>query len=55
VAGLAAADAMALSPGVVDQDVERLPRLRQGPPTFPFQRDFHWSPEARVSARGRSR
>jgi microcystin degradation protein MlrC len=48
---LAAADAMALSPGVVDQAVERLPRLRKAAPTFPFDHDFSWSPRARPSAR----
>jgi hypothetical protein len=42
---------MALSPGVVDQDVERLPRRRKTAPTFPFDRDFTWRPTAHPSAR----
>jgi microcystin degradation protein MlrC len=44
---------MALSPGVVDQFVERLPRLRKVRPTYPFDKDFAWSPAAVVSARAR--
>jgi microcystin degradation protein MlrC len=51
IEALAAADAMALSPGVVDQEVRRLPRLRKSEPTFPFDRDFPWRPRARASAR----
>jgi microcystin degradation protein MlrC len=51
IAALAAADAMALSPGVVDQEVQRLPRPRKAAPTFPYDRDFPWSPRARPSAR----
>jgi microcystin degradation protein MlrC len=54
IESLAAADAMALSPGVVDQAVERLPRLRKTEPTFPFDRDFAWRPRARPSARAPS-
>jgi microcystin degradation protein MlrC len=42
---------MALSPGVVDQFVERLPRLRKVRPTYPFDPDFEWSPAAVASAR----
>jgi microcystin degradation protein MlrC len=45
---------MALSPGVVDQDVARLPRLRKTVPTYPFDTDFEWSPKAFVSARSPS-
>ena len=44
---------MALSPGVVDQDVERLPRLRKTRPTFPFDRDFSFVAESHASARWR--
>jgi microcystin degradation protein MlrC len=44
---------MALTPGVVDQFVERLPRLRKQHPTFPFDRDFAFSPEVFLSARSR--
>ena len=42
---------MALSPGVVDQFVERLPRNRYLRPIFPGQRDFSYTPEIRWSAR----
>lgn len=44
---------MALSPGVVDQFVERLPRWRKAHPTFPFDKDFQWSPKAIPSQRAR--
>ncbi|TDL78247.1 M81 family peptidase [Palleronia sediminis] len=43
---------MMLSPGVVDQYVERLERRRKAVPTFPFDRDFDYAPRARLSARG---
>jgi microcystin degradation protein MlrC len=42
---------MALSPGVVDQFVERLPRLRKTRPTYPLDKDFEWSPVAIPSTR----
>jgi microcystin degradation protein MlrC len=51
LAPLAAPALMALSPGVVDQFVERLPRLRKQRPTYPWDRDFAFSPEVRLSAR----
>ena len=51
ISALAAADIMALSPGAVDQDITRLPRLRQGGPTWPFDRDASWRPASRPSAR----
>ncbi|HEX3347538.1 MAG TPA: M81 family metallopeptidase [Acetobacteraceae bacterium] len=35
---------LALSPGVVDQDVARLPIRRIPRPMFPFDRDFAWRP-----------
>lgn len=44
---------MALSPGVVDQFVERLPRLRKAVPTYPFDKGFDYTPEVRLSARSR--
>jgi microcystin degradation protein MlrC len=44
---------MALSPGVVDQFVERLPRLRKVRPTYPFDTGFDWSPQSIPSARAR--
>ena len=42
---------MMLSPGVVDQDVARLPRLRKAHRTYPFDTGFDWVPQARPSAR----
>ena len=42
---------MALSPGVVDQFVERLPRHRYVRPIYPAQRDFAYTPEPVWSAR----
>ena len=42
---------MALTPGAVDQFVERLPRLRKAHPTYPFDDNFDFSPEAFLSAR----
>lgn len=42
---------MALSPGVVDQFVERLPRRRKAHPTYPWDRDFVYQPEVTLSAR----
>jgi microcystin degradation protein MlrC len=50
---LAAGEAMALSPGVVDQDVERLTRRRKAHPTFPWDREFAWTPKAVPSSRRR--
>jgi microcystin degradation protein MlrC len=46
MARLANPGLMALTPGVVDQDVARLPRLRKAVPTYPFDRDFDWTPRA---------
>jgi len=42
---------MALSPGVVDQFVERLERVHKPHPTYPFDKDFAFTPEAIPSAR----
>jgi len=42
---------MALTPGVVDQYVERLPRLRKQHPTYPFDQDFDFTPKVFLSAR----
>jgi microcystin degradation protein MlrC len=44
---------MALTEGVVDQYVERLPRLRKDHPIFPFDDGFEFTPEVRLSARSR--
>ncbi len=46
---------MALSAGVVDQFVERLPRLRKQHPTYPFDRDFAFEPQTFPSARSAKR
>lgn len=51
LAPLANPSLMALTPGVVDQAVERLPRLRKAHPTFPFDTDFSFTPEVFPSAR----
>ncbi|WP_026869770.1 M81 family metallopeptidase [Inquilinus limosus] len=51
LAPIANPNLMALSPGVVDQDVEHLPRHRTRRPTFPFDRDFDWWPQPVWSAR----
>lgn len=53
LAPLANPSLMALTPGVVDQSVERLPRLRKARPTFPFDDDFDYVAEAVPSARWR--
>ena len=44
ISELAAAQMMALSPGVVDQDIRRLVRRRKTRPTFPFDLDVAWRP-----------
>ncbi|TAY48986.1 M81 family peptidase [Rhizobium ruizarguesonis] len=51
LAPLANPNLMALSTGVVDQFVERLPRLRKQHPTYPFDRDFAFEPQVFLSAR----
>ncbi len=51
LAPLANPSLMALSPGVVDQDVARLPRPRQARPTYPFDADVAWSPRPVASRR----
>lgn len=37
---------LALSPGAVDQDIERLPFKRIEHPKYPLDKDFTWSPSA---------
>jgi microcystin degradation protein MlrC len=51
LAPIANPNLMALSPGVVDQFVERLPRLRKTKLTYPFDKDFDFTPETAISAR----
>ncbi|WFU12566.1 M81 family metallopeptidase (plasmid) [Rhizobium sp. CB3090] len=55
LAPIANPNLMALSPGVVDQFVERLPRLRKQRPTYPFDKDFTFTPEMALSARSACR
>jgi microcystin degradation protein MlrC len=42
---------MALTQGVVNQDIEGLVSNRRARPSFPFDRDFDYHPQARFSAR----
>jgi len=42
---------MALTDGVINQDIEQLPNRRRKQPTYPFVKDFDYHPEAKVSAR----
>ncbi|OWV99889.1 M81 family metallopeptidase [Rhizobium sp. R693] len=42
---------MALTDGVVNQDIEGLVSNRRARPTFPFDRTFDYAPRARISAR----
>ncbi|WP_437615403.1 M81 family metallopeptidase [Erwinia sp. V71] len=53
LAPIARPNLMALSPGVVDQFVERVPRLRKQRATFPFDKDFSYTPVVTFSARAR--
>ncbi|MBX4890648.1 M81 family metallopeptidase [Rhizobium bangladeshense] len=53
LAPIANPNLMALSEGVVDQFVERLPRLRKQHPTYPFDKDFAFEPKVFRSARAR--
>ncbi|NKJ99366.1 microcystin degradation protein MlrC [Rhizobium leguminosarum bv. viciae] len=51
LAPIANPNLMALSTGVVDQFVERLPRLRKQHPSYPFDKDFAFEPQVFLSAR----
>jgi microcystin degradation protein MlrC len=51
LAPIACPSLLALSPGVVDQHVERLASLHRPRPIYPFDTDFFFSPRPRVSAR----
>jgi len=55
LAPIANPNLMALSAGVVDQFVERLPRLRKQHPTYPFDKDFGFEPQTFLSARSLKR
>jgi microcystin degradation protein MlrC len=52
--GIANPSIMALSPGIVDQDIERLPRTRTTRPLYPLDRDFAYAPVATWSARSKA-
>jgi microcystin degradation protein MlrC len=51
LAPLANPNLMALSDGAILQDLERLPKSRFRPQSFPFDRSFAWKPTTIVSAR----
>lgn len=53
LAPLANPSLMALSPGVVDQDIPRLLRRQTHRPTFPFDPDFEWTPQVHFSRGGK--
>ncbi|MFB9951722.1 M81 family metallopeptidase [Rhizobium puerariae] len=55
LAPIANPNLMALSPGVVDQFVERLERHRKQRPTYPFDKDFAYEPQVFLSARSVAR
>jgi microcystin degradation protein MlrC len=55
LAPIANPNLMALSPGVVDQFIERLPRHRKAHPTYPFDKQFDFTPEVFLSARSAAR
>ncbi|MDO1583548.1 M81 family metallopeptidase [Rhizobium oryzicola] len=42
---------MALTDGVINQDIEHIRNERRKVPTYPFQKDFDFVPEAQASAR----
>jgi microcystin degradation protein MlrC len=51
LAPIANPNLMALTQGVVNQDIEGLVSKRRARPVFPFDRDFDYQPQARFSAR----
>jgi microcystin degradation protein MlrC len=51
LAPLANPNLMALSDGSILQDLDRLPKNRFRPPTYPFDQSFVWEPSTVVSAR----
>lgn len=51
LAPIAHPNLMALTDGVVNQDIPRLANLRREGAKFPFRRDFSFVPKARLSAR----
>lgn len=55
LAPIANPNLMALSPGVVDQFVERLECARRKRPIYPFDKDFSYEPQVFLSARSKDR
>ncbi len=53
LAPIANPNLMALSEGVVDQDIPRIANLRRSRPMFPFDRDFAYQPAVIPSIRAR--
>jgi microcystin degradation protein MlrC len=51
IAAIAKPALMALSPGVVNQDIAAIPVRHVGRPAFPWDRDFAWTPQFQLSAR----
>ncbi len=51
LAPIANPNLMALTQGVVNQDIEGLVSKRRARPVFPFDRDFDYQPQVRFSAR----
>lgn len=50
LAPIANPNLMALTDGVINQDIERIPNKRRQQPSYPFQKDFDFTPEARFSS-----
>lgn len=53
LAPIANPNLMALTEGVVGQDIENLVSLRRSRPAFPFDKNFSYTPQARLSSRWR--
>jgi microcystin degradation protein MlrC len=51
LAGIAAADLMALTDGVVSQDIPRLASHHRPRPCYPWDDGFPFTPQSRLSAR----
>ncbi len=53
LAPIANPNLMALTDGVINQDIAALPNRRRAQPTYPFVKDFAYRPEVRFSVRWR--
>jgi microcystin degradation protein MlrC len=51
LAPIANPNLMALTDGVINQDIERIRNTRRAMPSYPFVKDFDYSPAPRLSAR----